>query len=90
MGMSTTVNVKQKILLSIESLPPEGLQEVVNFLEYMRFKFQDVSKKSTSNTWKSLKGKYKNSLSTVDEFIERKQIEKRIDCKSCYRRPSRI
>jgi hypothetical protein len=79
MGMSSTVNVKQKIMVSLDSLPPEGLQEVVNFLEYMRFKFQDMSKKSTSNTWKSLKGKYKNSLSTVDEFIARKQVEKRLE-----------
>ncbi|MGD2086404.1 MAG: hypothetical protein PVH61_09505 [Candidatus Aminicenantes bacterium] len=47
MGMSSTVNVKQKIMVSLDSLPPEGLQEVVNFLEYMRFKFQDISKKST-------------------------------------------
>ena len=36
-------------------------------------------KKSTSDTWKSLKGKYKNSLSTVDEFIARKQVEKRLE-----------
>jgi len=36
-------------------------------------------KKSTSNTWKSLKGKYKNSLSTVDEFIARKQVEKQLE-----------
>ncbi len=36
-------------------------------------------KKSTSDTWKSLKGKYKNSLSTVDEFIARKQAEKRLE-----------
>jgi predicted DNA-binding antitoxin AbrB/MazE fold protein len=38
-----------------------------------------LDKKSTSDTWKSLKGKYKNSLSTVDEFIARKQVEKRLE-----------
>jgi hypothetical protein len=36
-------------------------------------------KKSTSETWESLKGKYKNSRSTVDEFIARKQVEKRLE-----------
>ena len=36
-------------------------------------------KNSRSKTWKSLKGKYKNSLSTVDEFIARKQAEKRLE-----------
>ena len=35
--------------------------------------------KSTPGTWKSLKGKYKNSLSTVDEFMARKQAEKRLE-----------
>ena len=38
-----------------------------------------LDKKSTSDTWKSVKGKYKNSLSTVDEFIARKQAEKRLE-----------
>ena len=38
-----------------------------------------LDKKSTSDTWRSLKGKYKNSLSTVDEYIARKQVEKRLE-----------
>ena len=38
-----------------------------------------LDKKTTANTWKSLKGKYKNSLSSVDEFIARKQVEKRLE-----------
>ncbi len=38
-----------------------------------------LDKKSTSDLWKSLKGKYKNSLGTVDEFIVRKQVEKRLE-----------
>jgi hypothetical protein len=65
MGMSSTVNVKQKILLSLDSLPPEGLQEVVNFLEYMRFKFQDMSKKSTQYKPIALGGLWKGE--TIDE-----------------------
>jgi hypothetical protein len=65
MGMSSTVNVKQKILLSLDSLPPEGLQEVVNFLEYMRFKFQDMSKKSTQYKPIALGGLWKGE--TINE-----------------------
>lgn len=36
-------------------------------------------KSSISNNWKNLKGKYKNSLSSVDEFISHKQEEKKLD-----------
>jgi hypothetical protein len=65
MGMSSTMNVKQKIMLSLDSLPPEGLKEVVNFLEYMRFKFQNMSKKSTRYTPIALGGLWKGE--TIDE-----------------------
>lgn len=69
MGMSSTVNVKEKILLSLDSLPPEGLQEVVNFLEYMRFKFQDMSKKSPQYKPIALGGLWK------EEIINEKDIQ---------------
>ncbi len=36
-------------------------------------------KASRNNNWKHLKGKYKNSLSTVDEFIAPKQREKNLE-----------
>ena len=65
MGMSSTVNVKQKIMLSLDSLPPEGLQEVVNFLEYMRFKFQNISQTSTPYKPIALGGLWKGE--TIDE-----------------------
>jgi hypothetical protein len=48
MSLSTPVNnIKRRIMLSLDKLPPEGLQEVVNFLEYVRFKFP---KKSATTT----------------------------------------
>ena len=65
MGMSSTVNVKQKIMVSLDSLPPEGLQEVVNFLEYMRFKFQNMSQTSTPYKPIALGGLWKRE--TIDE-----------------------
>lgn len=66
MGMSTTVNmVKQKIMHSVDSLPPEALQEVVNFLEYMRFKFQDMSQTTTQYKPIALGGLWKGE--TIDE-----------------------
>ena len=63
--MSSSVNVKQKIMLSLASLPPEGLQEVLNFLEYMRFKFQNMSKTSTQYKPIALGGLWKRE--TIDE-----------------------
>ena len=34
---------------------------------------------STTPGWKALKGKYKGKLSSVDEFMQRKQEEKRLE-----------
>jgi len=34
-------------MLSLENLPPEGLQEVIHFLEYLRFKFPQKSQTTT-------------------------------------------
>jgi hypothetical protein len=65
MGMSSTVNAKQKIMLSLDKLPPEGLQEVVNFLEYMRFKFQNMSQTATPYKPIALGGLWKGE--TIDE-----------------------
>lgn len=66
MGMSTTSNtVKQKIMLSLDSLPPEGLQEVINFLEYMRFKFQQISQAPTPYEPIALGGLWKGE--TIDD-----------------------
>ena len=50
---------------SVDSLPPEALHEVVNFLEYMRFKFQDMSQTSTQYKPIALGGLLKGE--TIDE-----------------------
>ena len=34
---------------------------------------------SGHDQWQNLKGKYRNTLSTVDEFISRKQAEKSLE-----------
>lgn len=65
MGMAANVNAKQKIMVSLDSLPPEGLQEVVNFLEYMRFKFKNMSQTSTQYKPIALGGLWKGA--TIDE-----------------------
>jgi hypothetical protein len=44
---SPTNNIKKRIILSLNNLPPESLQEVINFLEYVRFKFQKKNQTST-------------------------------------------
>jgi hypothetical protein len=33
-------NMKKRIMLTLDKLPPEGLKEVINFLDYVRFKFK--------------------------------------------------
>ena len=71
MGMSSTANtVKQKIMLSVDSLPPEGLQEVCNFLEYMRFKFQKMSQKSNKYKPIALGGLWKGETITEKDIRE--------------------
>jgi hypothetical protein len=40
MNVSAANHLKNKIAVTINTLPPEGLKEVLNFLDYVRFKFQ--------------------------------------------------
>jgi hypothetical protein len=55
-----TSTLKQKIIGSLNNLPPEGLQEVETFLNYMKFKFQKPTAKSTPYLPMALGGLWKN------------------------------
>jgi hypothetical protein len=61
-------NIKKRIILSLDNLPPESLQEVINFLDYVRFKFQ---RNQTSTPYKpiALGGLWK------DENIDEQDID---------------
>jgi hypothetical protein len=45
--MKQAGTLKQDIIISLDNLPPEGLKEVQNFLDFIRFKSQKKAKKST-------------------------------------------
>lgn len=38
--MTTGQAVKQKVYQAIDELPPEGLEELVHFLDFLKFKYQ--------------------------------------------------
>ncbi len=61
--------LKQRIVGSLNNLPPEGLQEVETFLDYIRFKFQKASSTSTPYRPVALGGLWK------DETIDDKDID---------------
>jgi len=70
MSFSTPANnIKRKIILSLDNLPPEGLREVVNFLEYIRFKFPQKTPSKTPYRPIAFGGLWK------DENIDDKDID---------------
>ena len=70
MSLSTPAdNIKRRIILSLDNLPPEGLREVVNFLEYVRFKFPKKSPTATPYRPIAFGGLWKN------ENIDDKDID---------------
>lgn len=56
-------------MLSLDKLPPEGLQEVVHFLEYVRFKFPKKTSAITPYQPIALGRLWKN------EYIDDKDID---------------
>jgi len=55
-------NLKQKIMLSVDNLPPDGLKEVLNFLDYICFKFQEKSQTQTPYQPVTLGGLWKEEI----------------------------
>lgn len=62
--------LKQRIVGSLNNLPPEGLQEVETFLNYIRFKFQKASSESTPYRPVALGGLWKNETIDDKDFDE--------------------
>ncbi|MCP4156155.1 MAG: hypothetical protein GY757_51015 [bacterium] len=70
MSLSPPINtLRQQIAVTLNDLPPEGLKEVANFLEYIRFKFKKPDSRSTPYRPVALGGLWK------DETIEEKDID---------------
>jgi hypothetical protein len=76
MSISASVNtLKQKIIGSLNNLPPEGLHEVEIFLDYIRFKLQKTSSTSTPYLPIALGGLWKNeTISDKDIDDIRKEM----------------
>jgi hypothetical protein len=55
-------------------IPPEYVGKQIEILAFLL----PQEKKQTPH-WKSLKGKYKGKLSTVDDFMKNKEIEKKLE-----------
>lgn len=63
----------------IIKLPEEILSQLSNrFVEIVIFNFEEKGKISF-DAIKALRGKYKGSLSSTDEFSKRKALEKELD-----------
>ncbi|MGE5344034.1 MAG: hypothetical protein ACM3SY_21385 [Candidatus Omnitrophota bacterium] len=62
-------NIKKRIILSLDSLPPESLREVITFLDYERFKLQKKNQVSTPYQPIALGGLWK------DEKVDDGDIE---------------
>ena len=56
-------------MVSLDTLPPESLQEIINLLDYIRFKFQKKNQTSTPYKPIALGGLWK------DEHIDDKDID---------------
>jgi hypothetical protein len=67
---SYTNNVRQKIMVSLDDLPPEGLAELVSFLDYMQFKFKKTYKRSTLYKPVSLGGLWKDEKISDENISE--------------------
>lgn len=62
-------NIKKRIILSLDNLPPESLREVINFLDYVRFKVQKKTQTATPYQPVALGGLWK------DENIDANDID---------------
>lgn len=55
-------------------------KESVNFKENTHLKIIVLDDQAeVGNNWQRLRGKYKGKLSSVDEFIRNKEVEKRVE-----------
>jgi len=61
--------LKQRLLISLDKLPPDGVKEIISFLEYINYKFGEKISNSTTYKPISLGGLWKNK-EIQDEDID--------------------
>jgi hypothetical protein len=69
--------IQQKIIKSLQHLDPFQLSEVSDFVEFIHHKRKAIL--ADPSTIDALCGKYKDRLSTSNEFAKRKQEEIKIE-----------
>ncbi len=65
--------LEQQILNDLRTLDAFSQRELLDFLAFLRYRKQPAPK--TARQIPPLRGKYKNRLTTADEFARRKQAE---------------
>ena len=62
--------LKQKIIISLNNLPPEGLEEIAFFLDYIQYKFQNISLPSVPYQPIALGGLWKDEKISDEDIDE--------------------
>ena len=68
--MATESALKQQIIATLDTLPPEGLQEVLRFLDYLRYKFLRREEQHTPYQPVALGGLWKGVEITEEDIAE--------------------
>lgn len=72
---SSTSVLKQKIMWSLDHLPPEGLREISSFLDYLRFKLKKEKTSTVHYLPIKLGGLWKNEkITDLDIEETRKEM----------------
>ncbi len=64
---------EQQIITQLRGLDPFSLRDLLDFLDFLRYRQHPAPKPDVQVP--SLRGKYKKRLSSADEFARRKQAE---------------
>lgn len=75
--MQAKKKYEEEIIRRVQQLPEEQLAKVISLLE--KLEKEGKIEKAKLNTIDELRGKYKNSLSSTEIFMQRKQEEKKLD-----------
>ena len=68
---------EEEILRRVQSLPEEQLARVISLLD--KLAEEEKKKRDSQKAIEELRGKYKDVLSSTEEFMRRKEEEKKLD-----------
>lgn len=70
---------EERLLQLVKGLPETQMVKVISLAEKLREEEEKVRKENYLKAIKELHGKYKDGLSSTEEFMRRKQEEKELD-----------